>query len=162
MKYDVIIGIDPDVDRSGVAYLDTHTLDIKAVSLDFPNLIDYLVYAHGALSAQNRKLVVVVEASWQVVKSNYHAHYGRAGEAIARKVGANHQVGKLIIEMCQHKNIECEEMYPLKKMWRGKDGKITDSELKQFCKLSKSRTNQEERDACLIAWCWGNFPISMR
>jgi hypothetical protein len=160
-KYDSIIGIDPDVDKSGVAVLDTHTRSIVAAKLDFPNLITYLRTTDSIEKAKNNKMIVVVEASWLVAKSNYHAHYGRAGDAISRKVGENHQTGKLIVEMCKYYGIEVETMYPLKKMWKGSDGKITAEELRQICGI-KGQTNQEMRDACLIAWCWANFPLSMR
>jgi hypothetical protein len=161
MRHNTIIGIDPDVDKSGIANLDTDTRDIVVSKLDFPNLIDYLLLANRVSKANNKTMIVVVEASWLVSKSNYHAHYGRAGDAISRKVGENHQTGKLIIEMCKHHGIEVEAMYPLKKMWRGRDGKITAEELRQVCGV-KHQTNQEMRDACLIAWCFGNFPLSMR
>jgi len=161
MRHNTIIGIDPDVDKSGIANLDTDTRSIVAAKLDFPNLIDYLITADKLNKAKNRTMIVVVEASWLVTKSNYHAHYGRAGDAISRKVGENHQTGKLIVEMCKHHGIEVVEMYPLKKMWKGRDGKITAEELRQICGIN-GQTNQEMRDACLIAWCYGNFPLSIR
>ena len=161
MRHNTIIGIDPDVDKSGIANLNTDTRDIVVTKLDFPNLIDYLLHVDRLTRANNKTMIVVVEASWLVSKSNYHAHYGKAGDAISRKVGENHQTGKLIVEMCKHHNIEVESMYPLKKMWRGRDGKITADELRQVCGV-KCQTNQEMRDACLIAWCFGNFPLSMR
>lgn len=161
MRHNTIIGIDPDVDKSGIANLDTDTRSIVAAKLDFSNLIDYLITADKLNKAKNRTMIVVVEASWLVTKSNYHAHYGRAGDAISRKVGENHQTGKLIVEMCKHHGIEVVEMYPLKKMWKGRDGKITAEELRQICGIN-GQTNQEMRDACLIAWCYGNFPLSIR
>ena len=158
MIHDIIIGIDPDVDKSGVALLNTASRCMETSAYDFPNLIDLLIAKRDEAKEKNLSLIVVVEASWLVQKANYHAHYGRAGDAISRKVGENHEVGKLIIQMCKHHSITAIEMHPLKKMWRGKDGKITAEELQQMCGIF-GRTNQEMRDACLIAWCYANFPL---
>ena len=41
-KYDVVIGIDPDVDKSGVAFLMVENRIIELVNLTFADLLDYL------------------------------------------------------------------------------------------------------------------------
>lgn len=41
-KYDVVIGIDPDVDKSGVAFLIVESRIIEVSNLTFANLLDYL------------------------------------------------------------------------------------------------------------------------
>jgi hypothetical protein len=104
--------------------------------------------------------VVVVEAGWLNTISNYHTAAGRRGQRIAKNVGANHQVGKIIVQMCKSYGIEVVEQRPLKKMWHGKDGKITREELAAFTGL-KEQNNQEERDAALIAWIYAGLPIKM-
>ena len=52
------------------------------------------------------------------------------------------------------------EQYPLRKIWKGKDGKITDEEIKAFMPIIE-RTNQEERDAALLAWNEAGFPMKI-
>lgn len=160
MSYDYIIGIDPDVDQSGAAMLDVSSRRLLAMKFRFPYLIEWLRDMQDEKRREGKTLCVVVEASWLLRKSNYHAHYGRASDEIARRVGENHEVGKLILECCEFYGITSTPMHPLKKMWRGADGKITADELKVVCGYER-RTNQEERDACLLAWLYANLPIRM-
>ena len=58
-----------------------------------------------------------------------------------------------IAELLSRLGLEVIERPPLKKCWAGKDKKITTDELFRIAGLSfnKKRTNQEERDACLLA-----------
>lgn len=154
MKASRIIGIDPDIDRNGVCYLNTSTRKVEVCTMDFPHLLEYLA------DFQNKAdVVVVVEAGWKNAITNYHGGYGRVAENIARQVGRNQQVGHCIVEMLKHWKIPFVEKAPLRKMWQGKDRKITHEELAQFVKDLPSRTNQEGRDACLLAWDYAGFPI---
>lgn len=41
MKYQNVIGIDPDIDKSGVGFLEVATRKLEATTLDFPNLMNY-------------------------------------------------------------------------------------------------------------------------
>jgi len=63
--------------------------------------------------------------------------------------------------MCKHYGIEVIEHFPLRKIWKGKDGKITQEELASFTGL-KGRTNQDARDAALLAWSFANLPIRLK
>jgi hypothetical protein len=159
-NYDNVIGIDPDVDKSGVAYLRTSTRQLEVSSLTFPRLMDYLQFAARKRDEKKETLIVVVEAGWLNTISNYHTDAGRRGQRIAKNVGANHQVGKIIVQMCERHDIPVEIVKPLKKMWKGKDGKITQKEIQAFTGLSK--TNQEGRDAALIAWTYAGLPIKLK
>ena len=149
-----IIGIDPDIDKSGVCYLYAPTRQVEVTALDFPHLVEYL-----STYESDCNVVVVVEAGWKNAISNYHGGYGRVAQNIARQVGRNQQVGHCIVEMCKFWGIPVIEKAPLRKMWRGKDRKITHEELAQFVKDLPSRTNQEGRDACLLAWDYAGFPM---
>ncbi|WGU68242.1 hypothetical protein QIU18_00410 [Capnocytophaga canimorsus] len=60
--------------------------------------------------------------------------------------------------MCKHYGLEVQEIRPLKKMWKGKDGKITHEELASFTGIT-GKTNQDMRDSALISWCFANLPI---
>ena len=160
MKYDNIIAIDPDRDKSGVAYLQTATKKLEATSIDFPSLLDYLQFCKKKAEESGESLVIVVEAGWLVSKSNYHPYQGHRAEKISKDVGANHETGRKICEMARHFGLETVEHHPLKKCWRGRDGKITQEELHQITGIV-GRMNQDARDAALLAWSYANFPISL-
>lgn len=162
-QYNNIIGIDPDVDKSGVAYLRTATRQLEAATLTFPELLDYLLHAKKVRDEQNETLIVVVEAGW-LIKTNWHLKgkdSKRVASAKGNSAGRNHEVGRKIVEMCKHYGLEVKEQYPLKKYWKGSDGKITHEELKAFTGLM-GRTNQESRDAALLAWNHAGFPIRLK
>jgi len=162
-KYDNIIAIDPDISKSGVAILKPSTRQLEVSNLTFPQIVDYLNYAKSVRDKENETLIVVVEASW-LIKGNWHLSSWERKQRAASKgydVGRNHETGKKIVEMCQHLEIEVLEHYPLRKCWKGKDGKITHEELSSFTGLT-GRTNQDARDAALLAWSFANLPIRLK
>lgn len=160
-KPDVIIAIDPDVTKSGVCTLQPKTRDLKFDALDFPNVLE-LIRTTKDLTEPG-KLVVVVEAGW-MNKSNWHLLQYDSKAQAARKgydVGRNHETGHKIVEVCKALGIRVVEHIPLVKRWRGKDGKITHEELAYFTGITK-RTNQDERDAILLAWNFAGLPIRVK
>ena len=68
-------------------------------------------------------------------------------------------VGELLRDAIQAKEFPIICQKPLLKHWRGPEGKITHSEILEVCrrhnltlpKSKQARTNQEERDALLLA-----------
>ena len=153
-----IIGIDPDCDKSGVARLEGNQLELS--SLSFPELIDYLMRLKGAELNGGARVVVVVEASWRI-STNWHTGRYDTIRTAARKgkdAGRCHEVGRKIVECARHYGLEVVEKLPLKKIWKGKDGKITHEELGAFARIP-NRTNQEQRDAALLAWDHAGLPI---
>lgn len=166
-RADYIIGIDPDTVKSGVALLETSTFHLELRTLSFPELIDYIIYLRDRNRFDGKTLQVVVEAGWLHQKSNFHGYAGHRAEKIAKNVGANHETGKKIIECCRHWGIDCSEVPPLAlqvggfHLWSGPDGKITHAELVAVTGLKASRTNQEERDAALLAWNRAGLPLSI-
>ena len=160
-KPDVIIAIDPDVTKSGVCTLQPKTRDLKFDALDFPNVLE-LIRTTKDLTEPG-KLVVVVEAGW-MNKNNWHLLQYDSKAQAARKgydVGRNHETGHKIVEVCKALGIRVVEHIPLVKHWRGKDGKITHEELAYFTGITK-RTNQDERDAILLAWNFAALPIRVK
>ena len=106
---DVVIGIDPDVDKSGVAFLECSTEN------------------------NHQSVRVIIEAGW-LNQSNWHLTARDTRAAAAAKgnhAGRNHEVGRKIAEMCDHWQIPYELVKPLAlrvrgfHLWKGKDGKIT-------------------------------------
>ena len=162
-KYNNIIAVDPDVEKSGVAYLKTSTRQLEVSNLTFPALLDYLQHAKKVRDEENETLIVVVEAGW-LIQSNWHLNpkdTKAVASAKGNSTGRNHETGRKIVEMCKHYCIEVLEQYPLKKCWKGKDGKITHEELASFTGL-EGRTNQDMRDAALLAWYFAEFPIRLK
>lgn len=163
MKYTTIIAIDPDTEKSGVATLDLNGMKVHAEAMPFPVLLDELSNTQCLSRGKNFK--VIVEGGWLVSKSNYHYAKGKGGERIAKNVGANHETGRKIVEMLAHWGVEHEVIHPLKKCWKGRDGKITLAELNSLLRgmgiKEMGRCNQDVRDAVLIALTCSGLPMRM-
>lgn len=162
MRYDVVIGIDPDIEQSGVARLDVAERKSWADTLPFPMVIDYIKTV--CRLNKGKRVAVVIEASWQQTHNWHLTRSDRPGVA-ARKgydEGRNHEAGRKIVEMLNHYGIEVIEKAPLKKIWAGKDRKITHTEITAITGWDKKRSNQEERDAMLLAWDYSNLPLILK
>lgn len=164
MRKRVIIGIDPDVEMSGVGRVDRETRAVFCDRLPFPLLIDYLREVQRECKHMDAELYVYIESTRQTTH-NWHLKPSdsRAVAAVkGRNVGAMQQVGKLIAEMCDYYGIEATERPPLRKCWHGKDGKITHEELAYITGMKQKRSNQEGRDALLIAWVEASLPLKVK
>ena len=162
MRYDTIIAIDPDTEQSGVARLDVAERKSSADTLPFPILIEYVRQA--IRMNKGRSTAVVIEASWHRTH-NWHLSRRDSLGIAAKKgydEGRNHEAGKKIIEMLNHYGIEVVEKEPLRKIWQGTDRKITHTEITAITGWNKKRSNQEERDAMLLAWDYSNLPIIIK
>lgn len=150
-KYKTYIGIDPDIEKSGVAVLDVATRSVRVATLPFFDALDVLAdNAEGAL--------VCIEAAWETKNWHYLPSDSRAVvSAKGLSIGRNQQVGIMFAQWCERAGIAYRLVKPLKKIWQGHGRKITQKEINQFMQLA--RTNQEGRDAALIAWCCAGLPI---
>ena len=160
-RSEYIIGIDPDVKKSGVAQLRMAGREVEFFSSSFPELIDYLQSMADFQQRTGMKVTIVVEASW-LISTNWHTKRADNVRTAARKgkdAGRCHEVGRKIVECARYYGLDVVEQLPLKKIWKGKDGKITHNELSAFVPGLPSRTNQETRDAALLAWNEAGFPI---
>lgn len=164
-----IIGIDPDVDMSGIATLDVDKRELWADTLPFPQLIDFCKELAHQCKENGKELTICVENSWTSTH-NWHLLEGKRKEYSAQigyKVGANHAVGKLIIEMLEHENLTVTEKRPLAKIWNTKDGKISHDKLINLLECSGistsiKRTNPEKRDAALLAIDESGIPMRIK
>lgn len=159
MRYDIILAIDPDVEQSGVARLDVTQRKSWAETLPFPMLIEYIRQVYR--TNLGKSIAVVVEASWHKTH-NWHLNRRDTLGIAAKKgydEGRNHEAGRKIIEMLNYYGIEVIEKEPLRKIWKGPDGKITHTEITAITGWEKKRSNQEERDAMLLAWDRSGLPI---
>lgn len=161
-KVHLIVAIDPDVEKNGVARLDCENKSLEISVMTFPDLLDYLRYIQRQAEVSGKNLLVVVEAGY-MNKGNWHLNPKDTKAAAAAKgnrTGRNHETGHKIVEMCRHWQIDVDEVKPLVKCWKGKDKKITQEELAKFTGIS-GHTNQEGRDAALIAWVYAGFSIKI-
>jgi hypothetical protein len=136
----IYIGIDPDIEKSGIACWDSESKSFDYIkNMSFWEIIE-------EFELWNIDINVVIEAGWLIKKSNWH---GRAyqsksvGERIAKNVGSNHQVGILLAEYCEKNNIKYELVKP--------KGKINSESFKEITKYTK-RTNQDQRDAAMLVF----------
>lgn len=166
-NYRYIVAIDPDCDKSGVAYVDTTNGKVLVSKLTFPEIIRFIKHMNEYKEdpyLSNHDFKVVIEAGW-LNQGNWHLgkdKYMSASRAaaIGRKVGLNHQTGILLSQMCEDMMIPTELQIPYRKTWQGKDGKITQEEIEQITGHPKlPRMNQDQRDALLIAWVHSGLPM---
>ena len=129
----VKIGIDPDVEKNGVAI--KHDGKLTLHNLKFFELFDLLKTYPNAQ--------VVIEGGW-LNKSNWHTK--RNGSAalnakIGNHTGANHEVGRKIVEMCEYLDIDYRVVRPTK-------SKVKSDLFHKITGIKKS--NQEQRDAAML------------
>ena len=164
-----IIGIDPDVEKNGVAQLDAEEKSFDVIkSLSLCNVITLLSEVHNTTVAFGYQAVMVIEDSDST--TNWHLKSLaeskmklesklRKAAAIGHGSGMCHATQRHLEEIAKTLGIEVVKVKPLKKSWLGKDGKITHEELAQFVPNLPETTNQEGRDAALLAWCYAGLPI---
>ncbi len=91
----IIIGIDPDLEKSGVAILGN---DLQLKNLTFPETVELFRNEQDSIKK------VVIEAGWENKKANFRVgggHSRQVNEQIARRVGMNHATGILLAEIAQ-------------------------------------------------------------
>lgn len=161
-NHDIIIGIDPDVEASGVATLIRGTKKIEATTMTLPALMDYLRRVRN--EHPTLVVAVVVEASWTTAHNFHLLPFDNKAVATKKgyKVGRNHQIGIDIADIARHFSLDVRLQPPLRKIWKGKDRKITHEEICAITGYTAKRSNQEERDAMLLAWTSANLPIKIK
>lgn len=162
-KPDVIISVDPDIDKSGAACLDVNTREMRLFAYTFTELMMLCNDVMVDCVRGGKRLKIIVEAGW-VNSSNWHLmpYFSKNMCCeIGRRTGENHGTGKIIVSYLKDLGYNVEEVRPLRKCWKGKDGKITAEEFKEITGYDK-RCNSDMRDAGLLAWAYAGFPIRMK
>lgn len=172
----IIIGIDPDVEASGLGIVNISSTGRVVTNYSkhpLPELISALEFfttnrkAEEMLGAEHAPIRIFIEAGW-LNQGNWHINprdNKQTAAAKGRQAGRNHQLGLDIAALLEHKGIQYELMKPLQKCWKGPDRKITHEELDTIVRwvnksgLPRKRSNQEERDALLLAWVQSGLPI---
>jgi len=141
MTEKILIGIDPDVTKSGVAFKTKK--EIRLSNLHFFELFEAL--ARLRKENDKDKIQVFVECGF-LNKGNWHKTNGSnsVNAQIGQRTGANHEVAKKIVEMCDYLDIESIPVKPTK-------SKVNADFFRQITKIEK-RTNQEQRDALMLIW----------
>ena len=134
----ILIGIDPDTDKSGAAFLNGNHLELN--NLSFFELFDYLRENKN----QFENLQVYIECGF-LNGGNRHLKLGAShslNSKIGERIGANHETAKKIIEMCEYLKIQHFKVKPT----------TTKSTNEFFKKVTgyKGLTNQEQRDAFFL------------
>lgn len=171
----LLVGIDPDTKASGWAVIDLSDRTVHLETLPFMDILALLtewrreVDDHYLDEAYSYRFVV--EDIWKVAH-NWHVSPRDNRLTISKKgyhIGRCSMVGQLIYEAIGAHFFPRIAQLPLRKVWRGADGKITHPELLELCEkhdlklpLSKQKqTNQEERDALLLALHNISTPIKL-
>lgn len=157
-----ILAVDPDVDKSGFALLDCKSRTfVRLEALTFTESIRFF----NELSANDnlRPLRIVIEDS--DISVNWH--YKKTDKpgiiaAIGRSVGLCHATYRHLMEYAESVGFEVIPMKPLRKCWKGHDGKITQGEIERLIPNFPKRTNQECRDSALLSWFYADFPLMLR
>lgn len=139
-KQKIFIGIDPDVDKSGVAYRLGNTVSLQ--NLVFFDLQDYLIKLKT--NFEDIHIEVHVECGF-LNKSNWHSVKGGTSAVnaqIGQRTGANHQVAKLIVQMCEKLELPHKQIKPTR-------SKIDATFFEKITGI-KAKTNQEQRDAYML------------
>lgn len=168
MRYarrDIIVGIDPDITASGVAILDTRSKEIQLTTLNFVELLGYLANLSDLTKQENLSIEVVIEYS-AGTQHNWHLSHGyeskRVISAKGYDLGRNHQIEQDIYDYVKDiLKMEIRRQPPFKKCWKGRDRKISHQEITAIMPIKDRVTNQEKRDAALIAWLAADFPIKL-
>ncbi|HDG9822202.1 TPA: hypothetical protein PGG10_001177 [Acinetobacter nosocomialis] len=134
----IIIGIDPDLEKSGVAILGN---DLQLKNLTFPETVELFRNEQDSIKK------VVIEAGWKNKKANFRVgggHSRQVNEQIARRIGMNHATGILLAEIAQALGLAVLLVKPTKSKLNAE----------QFNKITgwQGRTNQEQRDAGMLIW----------
>ena len=97
------IGIDPDVEKNGVAIKNGD--DISLLNLTFFELFERLK------DLKNENVKIYIECGY-LNKSNWHK-VGKGSAALNAKIGnstgRNHEVARKIVEMCEYLNLDYKE-----------------------------------------------------
>lgn len=134
------IGIDPDVKKSGVAYYFKTTKQLELSCLTFFELFEYLQLC----KTNNPDVKVYIEASWLIKTDWNRGGKNSTSTLINKSIGANHETGRKIVEMCEYLEISYVLVRPTTK-------KLTHEKFVQFTGII-GKTNQEMRDAAMLVY----------
>ncbi|SED11053.1 hypothetical protein SAMN04489761_4306 [Tenacibaculum sp. MAR_2009_124] len=137
----ILIGIDPDVEKSGVAFKIKDHIELS--NLSFFDLFEFLSEKRDRVKKTSEEILIVVEAGW-LNKSNWHKKKNGSAAVnaeIGKRTGANLETGKKIVEMVRFLKLPYKIIKP-------KTSKINSEFFKRITGIKRS--NQEQRDAYML------------
>lgn len=146
-NYTYAIGIDPDTEASGIAIWCVERNEYVAYTrTKFFELYDYLdqLLTHGI------RFEVAIEAGWNNPSIMHHIHgYASRAKAasIGANVGANHETGRKIVEMCQWLGIIYWTLTPTSSKW-------TPTMLQHLTNIELSKSQQDIIDAMRLVYAY--------
>jgi hypothetical protein len=138
-KQKIFIGIDPDCDKSGVAFQQGKIIELS--NLTFFQLFDYFNFIK---KNNTREVVEVYVECGFLNKSNWHKTPKGSvslNVKIGERTGANFEVAKKICEMLEYLEMTYFKIKPTR-------SKVDSKFFEQVTKISRS--NQEQRDAYML------------
>lgn len=138
MKNRLLIGIDPDVEKNGVCFKNGKLIELS--NLTFFQLFEFLSF----YKEREEKPIVYIECGF-LNASNWHKKSNASANLntkIGERTGANFEVAKKIVEMCEYLNLEHVKVKPTR-------SKVNAEFFKQITGIAQ-RTNQDQRDACML------------
>lgn len=103
MKQRILIGIDPDCDKSGFAVYHPATKQLSNLkTFDLTNLFNEIM-----LKAEQFDITVKLEAGW-LKPGTWH----KGGNGQAKRVGANHEIGRQIEKFLQKNGVKYDLILP--------------------------------------------------
>ena len=140
----VIIGIDPDTDKNGVAV--KINKNFLLYNFSFFKLYELLENLKKNAEFINAEIKVYIECGF-LNKGNRHFKEHESMQfngKISERVGANHEIAKKICEMCEYLKLDYEQVRPT-------SSKVNSDKFKEITGYEK-RSNQEQRDALMLIW----------
>lgn len=140
----ILIGIDPDTDKSGFAFVYGKTIVLK--NLKFFELFTILHNIKKNPEYLECNIEVYVECGFL---NGGNRHFKNAASTafngkISERVGANHETAKKICEMCEFIGFNFHQVKPTQ-------SKKKSDEFKKITGI-KTQTNQEQRDALMLVY----------
>lgn len=83
MKYDIIIGIDPDSEKNGVAIVSPATRLLNCECLTFGATLAYLKRMHEATERKGYIMEIVIEAGGSIIATGIYLH--RAARSVQQR-----------------------------------------------------------------------------
>jgi len=125
--YKFFVGIDPDVEKSGLAIYEKATKKLTRITaLSFWDLHKQLPVIFNRPDAG----VIHIEGGWLVEKSNFHTSElkgfhtikeSRVAQRIAKNVGNNHAAGRAIVEMLIELDLNFVVRPPINPLFKNED-----------------------------------------
>ena len=143
--YTYTIGIDPDTEASGIAiWCNERSEYIAYTRVKFFELYHYL----DDITRYGTQFEVAIEAGWNN-PSIMHNIFGYCtiakAASIGANVGANHECGRKIVEMCSFLGIKHYELTPTSSKW-------TPTMLKHLTGIELGKSQQDIIDAMRLVF----------